>query len=205
MLHGARVSLAVGLLAAVVAGSIGLVVGGTAALAGGAVDAALMRATTDAMLAVPRLLLLMIAGAMLSPSVLLLVVGRRVGLDGDRTRRPRRDPDIRVNARSSKRRAPPAPRCRVLLTRHLLANAAGPLLVRHHPRRRPQHPARVDPQLLRRRRAAASRQLGQYALPGANDAEHRTVAGILPRSFIFATTLSVNALGDRFADSQRSV
>ena len=57
VLYGARVSLAVGLLSAAVAGAAAVSVGGVAGYAGGAIDAALMRGT-DAMLAVPRLPLL---------------------------------------------------------------------------------------------------------------------------------------------------
>jgi len=73
VLYGGRVSLAVGLLSAAVAGASGVTIGGIAGYAGGAVDSALMRAT-DAAIAVPRLPLLMIAAAVLQPSVRLLVV-----------------------------------------------------------------------------------------------------------------------------------
>ena len=79
VLYGARVSLAVGLLSAAVAGASGIAIGGAAGYAGGAIDAVLMR-TTDAMLAVPRLPLLMIAASVLQPSVPLLVV--LIGLAG---------------------------------------------------------------------------------------------------------------------------
>jgi peptide/nickel transport system permease protein len=73
VLHGARVSLAVGLLSAAVAGLLGVAIGGVAGYASGAIDAVLMRGT-DAMLAIPRLPLLMIAGALMQPSVPLLVM-----------------------------------------------------------------------------------------------------------------------------------
>ncbi|HEX7137101.1 MAG TPA: ABC transporter permease, partial [Vicinamibacterales bacterium] len=73
VLHGARVSLAVGLLSALVAGVSGVAIGGAAGYSGGTIDNVLMRAT-DAMLAVPRLPLLMIASSFLQPSVILLVV-----------------------------------------------------------------------------------------------------------------------------------
>jgi peptide/nickel transport system permease protein len=79
VLYGARVSLAVGLLSAAVAAASGVCVGGVAGYAGGAIDAALMRGT-DAMLAVPRLPLLMIAASVLQPSIPLLVV--LIGLAG---------------------------------------------------------------------------------------------------------------------------
>jgi peptide/nickel transport system permease protein len=79
VLHGARVSLAVGLLSALVAGVSGVAIGGAAGYSGGTIDNVLMRAT-DAMLAVPRLPLLMIASSFLQPSVILLVV--LIGLAG---------------------------------------------------------------------------------------------------------------------------
>lgn len=63
LLHGARVSLAVGVMAALSSTTIGVVVGVTAAVRGGVVDAALMR-ITDALLAVPLLPLLLIASAL---------------------------------------------------------------------------------------------------------------------------------------------
>jgi peptide/nickel transport system permease protein len=79
VLHGSRVSLAVGLLSAAVAGGSGIAVGGIAGYAGGAADSILMRGT-DAMLAVPRLPLLMIAASVVQPPVPLLVV--MIGLAG---------------------------------------------------------------------------------------------------------------------------
>ena len=72
ILYGARVSLAVGLLSAAIAGLSGIAIGGIAGYAGGAVDDVLMR-ITDAIVAVPRLPLLMIAAAVLQPSIPLLV------------------------------------------------------------------------------------------------------------------------------------
>jgi len=73
VLFGARVSLAVGLVSAAVSVAIGVTVGATAGWAGRWVDALLMR-LTDAMLSIPRLPLLMIAAAILSPSVAVLIV-----------------------------------------------------------------------------------------------------------------------------------
>lgn len=73
VLVGARVSLAIGALAAVLAAALGLACGLAAGLAGGRVDALLMR-LTDAMLAIPRLPLLMLAAATLRPGVPLLVL-----------------------------------------------------------------------------------------------------------------------------------
>lgn len=75
-LFGGRVSVAIGLLSALVAVSVGVAVGAFAAYFGGWLDTVLMRAT-DALLAIPRLLLLMVAAATLQPSipVLVLLVG----------------------------------------------------------------------------------------------------------------------------------
>ena len=73
VLFGARVSLAIGLLSAALSAGIGVVVGAVAGYVGGVTDAVLMR-VTDAMLSVPRLPLLMIAAAVLAPSVPLLIV-----------------------------------------------------------------------------------------------------------------------------------
>jgi len=72
VIFGARVSLAVGLLSAAIAGGVGIVIGGAGGYAGGWVDELLMR-VTDGALAVPRLPLLMVAAAILQPSVAMLV------------------------------------------------------------------------------------------------------------------------------------
>lgn len=79
VLFGARVSLAIGLMSALVSAAAGVAVGAVAGYAGQLVDDILMR-LNDAMLAIPRLPLLMIAAAVLQPSVPLLVV--LVGLAG---------------------------------------------------------------------------------------------------------------------------
>ena len=123
VVYGARVSLAVGLFSAAVAGASGVAVGAIAGYAGGAIDAALMRAT-DGMLAIPRLPLLMIAAAVLQPSIPMLIV--LVGLAGwMETARV-----VRAEFRSlgatgfvESARASGASHARVLL-RHLLPNAA---------------------------------------------------------------------------------
>lgn len=63
LLHGARVSLVVGLLAALASTVVGVVVGVLAAVRGGVIDAVLMR-FTDALLALPVLPLLLVASAL---------------------------------------------------------------------------------------------------------------------------------------------
>jgi peptide/nickel transport system permease protein len=79
VIFGARVSLAIGMVSAVMSAAIGVTIGAVAGYAGGWVDDALMR-FTDAMLSIPRLPLLMIAAAVIEPGVPTLVV--LVGLVG---------------------------------------------------------------------------------------------------------------------------
>jgi len=75
-LHGARISLSIGILSAILTGVVGTAVGAVSGYHRGWLDEVLMR-VTDAMLAIPRLPLLMIAAAILDPSVptLILLVG----------------------------------------------------------------------------------------------------------------------------------
>jgi peptide/nickel transport system permease protein len=73
LVHGARVSLVVGLVAAAMALSIGAAVGLAAGLGGGWIDAALMR-TTDMMLAVPRMFLALLLVALYHASLATTVV-----------------------------------------------------------------------------------------------------------------------------------
>ena len=73
VVHGARVSLAIGLFSAALAVALGSAIGAVGGFVGGWVDGALMR-LTDAMLAIPRLPFLMIVAAILQPSIPLLIV-----------------------------------------------------------------------------------------------------------------------------------
>jgi len=76
LLHGARVSLLVGVLAALVALGLGTSIGLFAGIAGGWIDAALMR-LTDLALAIPRLFLALMLVALYGPSLTttILVLG----------------------------------------------------------------------------------------------------------------------------------
>jgi len=78
-LYGARISLVIGLLAAAVTAAVGVTIGAVSGYVRGWIDNALMR-LTDAMLSIPRLPLLMIAAAILTPSVAMLIV--LIGLVG---------------------------------------------------------------------------------------------------------------------------
>ena len=128
VLYGARVSLAVGLLSAALAGASGAAIGGVAGYAGGALDNLLMRAT-DAMLAVPRLPLLMIAAAVVHPTVpwLVVLIGLASWMD---TARIARAEVLSLRARDfiEAARGVGAGHAR-LIAAHLLPNAAPAVIV----------------------------------------------------------------------------
>jgi peptide/nickel transport system permease protein len=141
LLWGARISLAVALFAEALALLVGLSVGATAGWLGGAADAILMRAT-DLVLALPApLLALAVAAAIPEPEtvpglgrlpapslvVVLLVLG---GLGWAGIARLVRGEILRLRSEEFSRAAVAAgaggPR---VVTRHLLPNAMGPVLI----------------------------------------------------------------------------
>ena len=124
----ARVSLAVGVLAAFVSALVGVVVGALGGWAGGLTDRTLA-ALTDAVLAVPRVPLILLLAVLFQPGVALTIAA--IGLTGWMTVARL----VRADVRSLRRRefvdaaralgvAPPR-----LVTRHVLPHAAGPALV----------------------------------------------------------------------------
>jgi peptide/nickel transport system permease protein len=128
MMLAGRISLAVGIAGSILASGLGTIVGALAAWRGGFVDAVLM-AIADALLALPRLVLLLVCAALwrpgLSTVVVVLVVTGWMGVArlvraevlGVRTR-PYVDAAIALGA--SPRR---------VLWRHALPNALGPAIV----------------------------------------------------------------------------
>ena len=72
MMLAARVSLLVGVAGSVLAGVVGIAVGALAAWLGGAVDRIAM-AVSDALLAIPRIVLLLVCAALWPPGVALVV------------------------------------------------------------------------------------------------------------------------------------
>src|SRR5919204_1682205 len=72
MMLAARVSLLVGIAGSVLAGLVGIAVGAVAAWVGGAMDRIAM-AVSDALLAIPRLVLLLVCAALWRPGVELVV------------------------------------------------------------------------------------------------------------------------------------
>jgi len=128
LLRGARISLAIGLLSAAIAGAIGVGVGAASGWLGRWVDDALMR-VTDAMLAVPRLPLLMIAAAIFAPGVLGIIA--LVGAAGwMETARVVRAEMLSLRGREfvEAARAGGATELRVV-ARHVMPNVAAPVLV----------------------------------------------------------------------------
>jgi peptide/nickel transport system permease protein len=125
---GARVSLAVGVLAALVSLALGVLLGSVAGYAGGVADRAIS-ALTDAALAVPRVPFLLLLVALFEPGLALVVLA--LGLTGWMTVARLVRADVRATrARPfvEAARALGATPARVL-ARHLLPHALAPALV----------------------------------------------------------------------------
>jgi peptide/nickel transport system permease protein len=128
LVWGARISLAVGLLAALFSIAFGGAVGLTAGLFGGWVDATLMR-LTDLALSIPRLFLILFLVALYSPSLAttIVVIGATTWMAAARLVRGEivslRERDWVQAARSAG-----APSWRIALV-HLLPAATAPLMV----------------------------------------------------------------------------
>lgn len=128
IVYGARISLAVGLLAVAVSVTLGTAIGGIAAYVGGAVERALM-ALTDAALALPRLVLLLALVSIWESSFLLVVLV--LGLTGwmGIARLVRAEVlGLKERAFISAARAAGVGHWRLFL-RHLLPNSLTPLFV----------------------------------------------------------------------------
>jgi len=128
VLSGGRVSLSVGLLAAVVAATIGTVYGAVSSYAGGLVDAVMMR-TVDILYALPYMFLVIILVTMLGKSLLLvfLALGAVGWLLTARIVRGQvmslKQQDFVLAARSL---GTPG---RAIVFRHLIPNTLGPVIV----------------------------------------------------------------------------
>ncbi len=195
VVYGARVSLSIGLLAAMVTGVMGITIGSLAGYVGGFVDGALMRAT-DAMLAVPRLPLLMIAAAILDPSVVMLIV--LVGLVGwGETARLVRAEFLSLRTREfvQAARAAGAPGWRVVL-HHLLPNALPSVVV--------AVTLAVGRSILLESALSffgvgvqpPTPSWGNMLYQAQTTMSTEPWLAFFPGAFIFATALSVNVLGD---------
>jgi peptide/nickel transport system permease protein len=129
LVYGARVSLAVGTLAMLVAVTVGAVVGAVAGYVRRWVDTALMRAV-DVGLAIPRMFLLLMAIALwerLPLTLLVLVIGLTGWFGTSRLVRAEvlslRERDFVVAARAL------GARPRRIILRHVLPNVAAPIIV----------------------------------------------------------------------------
>ena len=128
LLHGGRFSLQVGLLATVVSILIGTTIGALAGFYGGSLDNALMR-LTDLMFTVPRLLVLLLIGAIFKTTLGLIIVllGATSWMAVARLVRASflslREKEFVEAARAI------GVRDGALMTRHILPNALGPVIV----------------------------------------------------------------------------
>jgi len=128
LLAGARISLAVGVLAAVVSTAVGVGAGAVAGYAGGAVDRTVV-AVTDAALAIPRVPFLLLLVALVEPGAAVTVLA--LGVTGWMTVARLVRGEVRalgVRPFVEAARALGAPPLRVLI-RHVLPNALTPALV----------------------------------------------------------------------------
>lgn len=128
LLHGARVSLAVGVLAAMLSALIGVALGAAAAIGGRTVDR-IVGAVTDGVLALPRLVLLLALVALFQPSLVLivLVLGCTGWMPVARLARAEMH-GVLARPYAAAARAAGAGPLR-LLARHVIPNALTPVLV----------------------------------------------------------------------------
>lgn len=128
MMLAGRISLAVGIVGSLLASALGTAVGAVAAWAGGALDWALM-AFADALLALPRLVLLLVCAALWQPGLMTVVVVLiATGWMGVSRLIRAEVLGVRRQPYVDSARALGASSVRVLL-RHALPNAIGPAIV----------------------------------------------------------------------------
>ena len=127
LIHGARTSLWVGILAAGLALGLGLLVGGAAGTAGGTLDSVLMR-LTDALMAFPQLLIVIVLAALFhaSSSTIILILGATGWMAVARLTRAEiltlKEQEFVIAAEAVGRSQPG------VLLRHLLPNALTPVI-----------------------------------------------------------------------------
>jgi peptide/nickel transport system permease protein len=199
VLHGARVSLAIGLLAAALSVALGTAVGLVAGFVRGAIDGALMR-LTDTMLAVPRLPLLMIVAAILTPSIPLLIV-LVAGVGWMETARIVRAESMSLRERGfvEAARALGTRRPR-LLVNHLLPNVSGIVIV--------SATLSVGRSILLESALSffgvgvqpPAASWGNMLYQAQSTMTSEPWLALFPGLAIFATTLLVNAAGERLAN-----
>jgi len=128
MMLAARVSLVVGFAGSLLAGLVGITVGAIAAWGGGALERLIM-AVSDALLAIPRLVLLLVAAALWPPgAVMVVVILMATGWMGVARLVRAEVLGVRTHAYVEAAHALGA-RSRRVLWRHVLPNALGPAIV----------------------------------------------------------------------------
>ncbi len=128
LLHGARVSLSVGVGATAIAAVVGFVVGGVAGYAGGAVDRLLM-VVVEVFLSFPAVLLAIALVAFMGPGLRSVIIALAAVGWTDFARLVRGDLLVlREREFVASARAAGAGRVRIIL-RHLLPHLAGPIIV----------------------------------------------------------------------------
>ncbi|HEU0113643.1 MAG TPA: ABC transporter permease, partial [Thermomicrobiales bacterium] len=127
-IYGGRISLTIGLLAVLIAMSVGVAIGSLSGFYGGAVDSALMR-FTDTVLSIPSLFLLIILTRVLGPTVpaIILVIGLVSWMDVSRIVRADflslKSQDFVLAARAC------GAGNRAIIVRHILPNTLAPVIV----------------------------------------------------------------------------
>ena len=128
VLHGARVSLIVSVFAVLLSAAVGITLGGLAGYLGGAADEVLMR-VVDVLLAFPGILLAIFITSVLGPSLLNVVFALTfTGWTGYARLTRGQVLTLRERDYVQAARALGSGNARILF-RHLLPNAAGPLLI----------------------------------------------------------------------------
>jgi len=128
MMLASRVSLLVGFAGSLLAGLAGIAVGAVAAWAGGVVDRVTM-AVSDTLLAIPRLVLLLVAAALWPPgAVMVVLILTATGWMGVARLVRAEVLGVRTHAYVEAAHALGA-RSRRVLWRHVLPNALGPAIV----------------------------------------------------------------------------
>lgn len=128
IMYGARISLAVGFVAAIVALGIGVLVGAAAGMLGGWVDSVLMR-LVDVLLSVPLFFMLMIAQTLLPTSIftIMAIIGLITWMDVARLCRAE-FLQLRLMEYTVAANVVGVSRWRIAW-RHVLPNASGPIIV----------------------------------------------------------------------------
>ncbi len=148
LLYGGRVSLAVGIVSMFVTLTIGITVGALAGFYGGWIDTVMMR-VTDAFLSVPLYLILFVLSATFANGTIASIVLLIAFFSWPITARIVRGEFLSLKEREFllAARTLGAGDLRLML-RHILPNAAGPIIVNATLLDRQQHHHRIDPQFL---------------------------------------------------------